>query len=142
MTQLPERFAFSNFHKLSTPLVYGGVSYPTTEHFYQAMKTDDPERRKLIASQSSPAQAKRLGQGAWTNPKFDRQKVMQYALERKFAPGTPEARALMDYEGELVELNYWHDTYWGKCVCPKHQGEGENHLGRLIDAIREELLEL
>lgn len=35
---------------------------------------------------------------------------------------------------ELIEGNYWHDTYWGVC-----EGVGENHLGKLLMEIRNEL---
>lgn len=30
---------------------------------------------------------------------------------------------------ELKEGNVWHDTYWGVCTCPTHNGAGKNVLG-------------
>lgn len=35
---------------------------------------------------------------------------------------------------ELVEGNWWNDRYWGVC-----NGRGENHLGKILMRIREEL---
>jgi predicted NAD-dependent protein-ADP-ribosyltransferase YbiA (DUF1768 family) len=35
----------------------------------------------------------------------------------------------------LIEENTWGDTFWGIC-----KGQGENHLGRLLMQIRDELL--
>lgn len=37
----------SNFYALSTPIVYRGKSYPTSEHLYQAMKFLGPGSTKL-----------------------------------------------------------------------------------------------
>uniref|UniRef100_UPI00345E83CD NADAR domain-containing protein n=1 Tax=uncultured Duncaniella sp. TaxID=2768039 RepID=UPI00345E83CD len=37
-------------------------------------------------------------------------------------------------DAELVEGNYWHDTVWGVC-----DGVGENHLGKILMRVREEL---
>jgi predicted NAD-dependent protein-ADP-ribosyltransferase YbiA (DUF1768 family) len=35
---------------------------------------------------------------------------------------------------ELIEGNWWGDTYWGVC-----NGVGENHLGKLLMKIRDYL---
>lgn len=40
---------------------------------------------------------------------------------------------------ELIEGNRWHDTFWGRCVCERCKGTGQNWLGRLIMQVREEL---
>lgn len=37
-------------------------------------------------------------------------------------------------EAELVEGNWWEDTFWGAC-----KGVGENHLGRILMKVRKEL---
>ena len=37
-------------------------------------------------------------------------------------------------DAELVEDNWWGDKFWGVC-----NGEGENHLGKLLMKIRDEL---
>lgn len=52
----------------------------------------------------------------------------------KFA--IPELKEMLLATGdeELVEGNYWHDTIWGVC-----DGVGENHLGKMLMEIREDL---
>ena len=37
---------------------------------------------------------------------------------------------------EIVEWNYWHDTFWGKDI---ETGKGENNLGKILMLIRSEL---
>ena len=49
----------SNFYE--SPMTIQGITYPTNEHFFQAMKTLDPSERKKIASAQTPGRAKRLG---------------------------------------------------------------------------------
>ena len=50
----------------------------------------------------------------------------------------PELAARLVLTGvmPLVEGNAWHDVFWGVDV---RTGEGENHLGRILMAIRNEM---
>jgi predicted NAD-dependent protein-ADP-ribosyltransferase YbiA (DUF1768 family) len=59
---------------------------------------------------------------------------MRDLLRQKFAH--PELRRLLLATGdaELVEGNTWGDRFWGVCA-----GRGQNHLGRLLMAIRAEI---
>jgi predicted NAD-dependent protein-ADP-ribosyltransferase YbiA (DUF1768 family) len=54
-------------------------------------------------------------------------------LRQKFQ--NPELREKLLCTGklELIEGNYWGDTYWGVC-----RGVGENRLGKLLMLVREE----
>ena len=40
---------------------------------------------------------------------------------------------------DLVEKNNWHDNYWGDCSCLRCYKVGENHLGKIWMALREEI---
>ena len=40
---------------------------------------------------------------------------------------------------EVVEGNTWHDRYWGRCKCVKHEGECLNWLGRILMRVRADL---
>ena len=64
--------------------------------------------------------------------------IMETGLRYKFSKHNPKLRQnLLDTNGiELVEYNYWNDVFWG--VCKKTE-VGENHLGKLIMKIREEV---
>ncbi|HEU0076845.1 MAG TPA: NADAR family protein [Longimicrobiaceae bacterium] len=121
----------SNFHP--SP-VFG---YPTVEAAYQAAKTTDPAVRARIRAAPAPAQAKRLGRGLALRPGWEEMKldVMRTLVREKFSrhPALAE-RLLATGDVELVERNYWRDSFWGVCG-----GRGENHLGCILMDLRAEL---
>ncbi len=49
------------------------------------------------------------------------------------------AKLLATGDNQLVEGNYWHDTFWG---VDTETGVGENNLGRILMAVRAELKNL
>ncbi len=119
--------------------------FPRVENAYQAAKfhIDDPVRQVLP---TVPAfVAKKLGQTAKLDPDWDQRKVaiMRTLIQQKFAPETPMAdKLLATGERPIIEGNYHKDSFWG--IYHPKQGEpyGENHLGRLIMAQRQHLIEL
>lgn len=118
-------------------VVYEGDIYPTAEHAFQAAKTLDPAQRAQIRSAGSPGAAKGLGRRVALRPFWNevRVEIMRQILASKFAPGSAVAGLLLETGNEeLIEGNTWGDTFWGVCG-----GEGENHLGRLLMELREEL---
>lgn len=64
--------------------------------------------------------------------------LMERLLLKKFDNNHPQPQQMLLSTGdeELIEGNYWKDTYWGVC-----NGVGENHLGKLLMKIREKLKE-
>jgi ribA/ribD-fused uncharacterized protein len=135
----PHRF-FSNFYP--SPFTLDDVLYPTNEHFFNAMKTEDLDARAYIAAAPTPAEAKRRGRSCQLRPNWDqtvRYGVMRVGLREKFSD--PELRRQLLDTGvqELVEGNDWHDTHWGVCHCARHAGAGDNHLGRLLMELRAQL---
>ena len=127
----------SNFYKSVVEM--DGHIYTTVEHAYQAAKTLDEEERQKIRSCLTPHEAKQLGQKIelrtdWEDIKLN---VMEELIRQKFTVHETLKEALLLTEGyELEETNTWGDTYWGVC-----NGIGENHLGRLLMKIRDELVE-
>ena len=129
------KYAFlSNFYE--HPISEGSLTFPTNEHYFQAMKTLDLTERIAIARAGTPGQSKRMGRSVklrsdWEHIKLS---VMETALRLKFAD--PELAAMLKATGdeELVEGNWWNDTVWGVC-----NGVGENNLGKLLMKIRAEL---
>ncbi|MEA2735214.1 MAG: hypothetical protein QOE14_1665, partial [Humisphaera sp.] len=112
-------------------------TYPSSEHAYQAAKTLDVAERKKIAATTSPADAKRAGRALklrddWETAKFD---VMERCVRDKFTRH-PDLRQklLATGDAELIEGNTWGDRVWGV-----YQGEGANHLGRILMKVRAEL---
>jgi ribA/ribD-fused uncharacterized protein len=125
----------SNFHPSTVEV--DRENYATVEHAYQASKTFDHAHRRRIREATRPADARRIGRtislrADWQTARLS---VMADLLRQKFAADTPLAALLVatgDYE--LVEGNTWGDHFWGVC-----RGRGENHLGRLLMARRDEL---
>lgn len=131
------KFAFlSNF--FSAPIQDSdGLVWPTSEHAFQAMKTLDPEERKLIRKSSTPGKAKRLGRLVTLRPDWEDVKLgfMHRILNQKFAQHPELRQKLVDtHPHELIEGNHWHDTTWG---VDSATGVGENLLGKLLMSIRE-----
>lgn len=123
----------SNFHPVMVKL--DGETYPSTEHAYQAAKSLDPAYRAGFLT-CTATEAKRRGRRAVLRADWEQVKigVMLDLLRQKFAHET-ELAALLDQTGdrELIEGNWWGDTFWGVC-----RGKGQNHLGKLLMQVRAE----
>lgn len=128
----------SNFYY--SPITYDGITYPTMEHYFQAMKTTDQAKRKEIANLETPSMAKRAGRMVDLRPEWEgiKMNVMRVGLRQKFAEGTTLRQKLLATRGEdLEEGNTWHDCYWGKCYCSRCGGHGMNRLGSLLMEVRD-----
>ena len=138
---------FSNYEPFDKPLEYYGLFFIFPETFYQAMKA----RKELFVirkriSNMAPGEAKRFWRNKDNKNKFQRDDwfqinhdVMEYALRYKFAPGNTWYTRLMKETSEIVEINNWHDNYWGECICEKCKNkEKHNYLGKLLMKIRAE----
>lgn len=118
-------------------IIWGGQSWPSAEHLYQALKTLKPEQREAIRVLQSPGAAKRKGRSVELRSDWDACKVetMREIIWQKFQPGTELAtRLLATHPATLIEGNKWGDTFWGVCG-----GRGENWLGRILMERREHL---
>lgn len=128
-------YAFLSNYSAS-PFRINYVLFPTMEHYFQANKADNQNDYLHIAYAPTPGEAKRLGRKIQLRPDWEEIKdnVMLTGLRKKFAD--PELRNLLLATGdeELIEGNYWGDTYWGVC-----NGVGQNKLGKLLMQVREEI---
>ncbi len=137
ITEFSGKYEFlSNFHP--STIKHRGISYPTNEHYFQALKTKDIEERKRIALLSTPGKAKRAGRKLERRKNWEKYRiiVMKRGLQRKFKQ--PKFKELLLQTGDniLQEGNNWGDTFWGVDLAT---GEGENMLGVLLMRVREEL---
>jgi ribA/ribD-fused uncharacterized protein len=143
MTQEIKRFDgdyrfLSNFGAC-VPFEHEGITYPTTEHFYQAMKSLATETRQKIADMKTPGETKKAGKKLAIRPDWEsvKEDVMRLALKLKFVEGSDLAQDLLDTgDAKLIEGNTWGDTYWGVDL---RTGVGQNRLGKLLMERREEL---
>jgi len=129
-------FAFlSNFWYAS--FKHGKRTFMTVEHGYQALKAVDPKERIWVASAPTPLIAKRRGREIvlrkdWESVKLD---IMYQLVLAKFVQNEDLAEKLLATgDAILVEGNDWGDRFWGKV-----DGEGKNHLGKILMQVRKEL---
>ena len=129
----------SNYHLIN--IEYEGIIYPSTEHAFQAAKTLDKEERKKIlyntdGSVTSCKDARLMGRkitmrSDWEEKKID---IMLSLNRQKFQNSSLRQQLLATENMELIEGNWWNDTFWGVC-----NGVGKNMLGKILMQIREEL---
>ena len=141
--QFSQENAFlSNF--FPSPLKVNGLVWPTVEHIYQAYKASEVAERELVRLCPLAKDAKKMGQTFKLPADWETKKmvVMQKILEKKFAHGSELAQKLLDTKHcYLIEGNYWHDNFWGDCICWKcNQIPGQNQLGILLMERRDEIL--
>lgn len=118
-----------------------GVIYHSVENAYQASKCLHAQDRLQfvdISPHNSKKLWRRLGNTVEQRPDFHERKLefMRVLLQRKFSDTNPILKQQLIATGniELVEVNWWRDTFWGEC-----NGVGENNLGKLLMQIRTEL---
>jgi ribA/ribD-fused uncharacterized protein len=132
----------SNFWICDVP--YDGLTYPSSEHAYQAAKLPKQDRPYLakgplqLAKYAKPGTAKRLGGAARLDSDWEGRKigVMRDILRSKFTYNTDLRDKLLETSPqELQEGNRWGDEFWGVDL---RYGYGENHLGKLLMELRDE----
>lgn len=130
-----DRYRFlSNFY--DSPVHYNGFHYRNSESAYQANKFIDLEQEFVS---KNPMNAKRKAwkkrdqiRPDWDDIKYD---VMNDILWAKFTQSDDlKEKLIATGDREIIEGNYWGDTYWGMC-----EGVGENNLGKLLMQLRSEL---
>lgn len=132
-------FCFSNFS--AHAIEFQGVKYATAEHAFHAQKFDDTKLREEIVGCGSPLAAWELARklkpqrrADWNDVKVGiltdiiREKVRQY----------PEVRTALEETGnrEIIEVNE-NDDFWGTGA----DGNGQNHTGKILMKIRDELVD-
>lgn len=139
-------FAFlSNF--FPSPIILedvdGNFECPTVEHYYQASKTSNVAEKLEIIAAPTPGVAKRLGRACTVRKDWEEVKdeVMRQALAKKFEDVELRTKLMATKDEYLKEGNWWHDNYWGSCLCDKCQGHGQNKLGQILMEIRQQIKE-
>lgn len=129
-------FFLSNFYPATVRL--DGRTYASVEHAFQAAKTLDYFRRQIFRdSTTTAAGAKRLGRKLPIRPDWEVVKldVMLQLVRQKFNRHKYIRNLLLNTgDSELIEGNWWGDTFWGVC-----RGKGKNWLGKLLMQVRKEL---
>jgi ribA/ribD-fused uncharacterized protein len=142
-------YFLSNFYPCE--IKHQGITYPSVEHFYVAMKSNNDQFingkyytsidfREMIAKIKEPGVVKKLGQKIKVRKDWDEKKLefMNLAIREKFVDDLAE-RLLETGSMSIVEGNFWHDNFWGQCSCDKCHGKGKNNLGKILMNVRDEL---
>lgn len=122
-------------------MIQEGITYKSSEHYYQAMKFRSLCRRTEVANHELRGlknfvrkAVKEEQDYAWDAYFTEyKEEMMLQALRHKFSQ--PRYAEMLESTGtlELVERNNWNDVYWGVC-----RGIGANRLGILLMQIRDE----
>ncbi len=130
----------SNFY--AVPIEMDGVTYPTTEHAFQAMKTREVAERYMVRDAPTPGAAKQRGKKVSLRENWDTERfaVMEQVLRAKFSDPVLRDKLLATGDRILIEGNFWRDTTWGM-VRDKATGQwrGRNELGKLLMKLRDTL---
>lgn len=114
-----------------------GLTFPSAEHLYQAYKAKTVYHAKAIQEAPTPGMAKRICRAIsiredWESIKID---VMRHVVTLKFAQNVHLQDLLLATDDMLlIEGNNWGDKFWGTV-----NHEGENHLGRILMEVRQNI---
>lgn len=126
----------SNFYEAEVE--YRGLRYGSNEAAFQAQKCMT-EEEKLPFIEARPSKSKGMGRRVPLRPDWEEVKVgiMEEIVRAKFTQHPELAeRLLATGDKVLIEGNHWGDTCWG---VDTRTGRGENHLGKILMNVREEL---
>ncbi|OZG74065.1 swarming motility protein YbiA [Hahella sp. CCB-MM4] len=128
--------AFSNFS--AYPIKLKGKVWPTSEHYFQAMKFLSAEDQEQIRKAKSPMLAARMGRDRkkkirknWDSVKNS---VMKEALLAKFSQHDDLKNLLISTRPAKLVEHTSNDSYWGD-----GGGRGKNMLGQILMEVRETL---
>jgi hypothetical protein len=129
---------FSNFFKRK--IIIDGKIWPTTEHFFQAMKFAGTQYEEYIRNLKTAREAADSGRDRtkplrndWESVKDD---IMRTAIRAKFTQNEDLKALLLSTEGSLLVEHTENDSYWGD----GGDGTGKNMLGKILMEVRNELL--
>ncbi len=137
ISEFRNSYAFlSNFFE--SPLIFDGIVYMNAEAAFRAQKCLTDEEKQEF-SYLTPVKAKRKGKQVSLRADWDEVKLelMEEIIRAKFTDnGALRSMLLATGDAKLEEGNTWNDTFWGIDI---KTGAGENHLGKILMKIREEL---
>lgn len=115
------------------------AEWPTVEHYFQAMKFDDPAYRERVRLSPTPQKARKLGRTRLKKIRKDWKKVrttvMTRALYIRARTHEKFRNTLLDsLDQRLVESSNY-DYFWG---CGRDR-RGENNYGKALMNVRKKL---
>jgi len=128
---------FSNFSRHS--IFLAGKRWPTSEHFFQAMKFKGTEHEEAVRMCKKPSEAANMGRSRKLPLRQDwesvKDQVMLEAIRAKFTQHDDLKTILLGTGTAKLVEHTTNDSYWGD----GGDGSGKNRLGQLLMKVREEL---
>jgi ribA/ribD-fused uncharacterized protein len=142
----------SNFRE--APITLDGLTWRSTEYYYQAQKSRFSDYRQAIREAKSPGHAKRpatdprlskkIGKQSWFYGRENairadwqsvKLSIMESAVRAKFNQHADLKRMLLEtLDAEIIEDSGF-DSFWGI----GKDGQGTNRMGTVLVAVRTEL---
>lgn len=123
----------SNFYPCK--IKYHGYEFLCLEGAYQLCKLPDEMVNDHIKEYAilTGAQAKKKAKLLPIREDFHIKKyeIMRFLISLKFQDPVLKAKLINTGDCELIEGNWWGDTYWGIC-----NGNGHNYLGKILMELR------
>ena len=116
------------------PIVYRGLKFRNVEAAFHAQKSEKDASRFCNLDGFT---AKKLGRAIPLRADWSavRIQLMTEIIYAKFTQNTALQKLLLNTGNTpIIEENSWNDTFWGTC-----NGRGQNHLGKILMNIRENL---
>lgn len=133
---------FRNQHFFLSNFYLSDIKYEGTyEHLFQSEKCAKQNDKEIIRNAATPKMVKIYGRSIKMRSDWEcvKAETMEKILRLKF--NDLKLGKLLKETGDvqLIEQNYWHDTFWGVCTCSKHKRTGLNKLGFILMKIRDEM---
>ncbi len=115
-------FFLSNFYPII--IEHQGIKYPSVEHYYVAMKIKDDQMidgrfvpfidcREMLSKIPKAADVKRIGRSLKIRKDWDviKLSIMEWGVREKFKDEKLSEMLLSTIGEEIVEGNFWNDTF-------------------------------
>lgn len=130
-----QNFFLSNFFPCIVTI--NSIKFGSSEHAYQAAKSLDRDIWEQIAQLKTANESKQFGRRILLRSDWEQKKIqiMTNIIMIKFIQNIDLWEKLINTGNEeLIEGNYWGDTFWGIS-----HGKGENNLGKILMIVRQKL---
>lgn len=121
-------------------VTWKGVEYPSVTHAFQCAQTFDKAKQEEIKKTKRFTRVRRIGKTALQRPGWEKIQlaVLESLLRQKFAQPKFRQVLLSTKDYKLINGDHRGETYWGM-IYHCHKWLGENHLGKLLMKIREDI---
>lgn len=139
ITSFRDKYYFlSNFYPCDITLTFENekLTFSNAEAAFQSCKATDMNTKHMF-TELNASEAKKLGRSVKLSPVWNTIRIdCMYAIVKQKFKQNPDLLHQLKQTSDaiLVENNTWNDTFWGVC-----NNKGENHLGKILMRIRDEL---